>query len=185
MHNSLLRYPSARAMKRRLVYHAGPTNSGKTYHALNHFLSAEYAIYCGPIKMLVHEIFHKSNKQVHTICNVLWVYYPLPLHLLPSHPPHFTSLPPTFPLPFHFPSSSPPLLPPHPASPPTSPYLTLPLLPPHPLSSHLTPSPPTSPPLLPPHPASPPTSPCLSSHLTPSPPTSPPLLPPHPAPHHS
>jgi len=52
-------------MKRRLVYHAGPTNSGKTHHALNHFLSAEYAIYCGPIKMLVHEIFHKSNKQVH------------------------------------------------------------------------------------------------------------------------
>jgi len=56
-------YPSARAEKRRLVYHAGPTNSGKTYHALKHFLSAEYAIYCAPLRMLAHEIFQKSNKQ--------------------------------------------------------------------------------------------------------------------------
>ena len=60
------RYPSARAEKRRLVYHAGPTNSGKTYHALKHFLSAEYAIYCAPLRMLAHEIFQKSNKQVLT-----------------------------------------------------------------------------------------------------------------------
>ena len=27
-------YPMARALKRRIIYHAGPTNSGKTYHAL-------------------------------------------------------------------------------------------------------------------------------------------------------
>lgn len=27
-------YKTARAMKRRIIYHAGPTNSGKTYQAL-------------------------------------------------------------------------------------------------------------------------------------------------------
>lgn len=27
-------YPMARALKRRIIYHAGPTNSGKTYQAL-------------------------------------------------------------------------------------------------------------------------------------------------------
>ncbi len=27
-------YPMARALQRRIIYHAGPTNSGKTYAAL-------------------------------------------------------------------------------------------------------------------------------------------------------
>lgn len=27
-------YPMARALRRRIIYHAGPTNSGKTYQAL-------------------------------------------------------------------------------------------------------------------------------------------------------
>ena len=27
-------YPEARALNRKIVFHAGPTNSGKTYHAL-------------------------------------------------------------------------------------------------------------------------------------------------------
>jgi ATP-dependent RNA helicase SUPV3L1/SUV3 len=32
--NPHLWYPMARAIKRRIIYHAGPTNSGKTYQAL-------------------------------------------------------------------------------------------------------------------------------------------------------
>ena len=34
MRKSHLWYPVARALERRIIYHAGPTNSGKTYEAL-------------------------------------------------------------------------------------------------------------------------------------------------------
>ncbi|KAG8001480.1 ATP-dependent RNA helicase SUPV3L1 [Nibea albiflora] len=54
-------YPEARAIQRKVVFHAGPTNSGKTYHAIQRFLSAKSGVYCGPLKLLAHEIFEKSN----------------------------------------------------------------------------------------------------------------------------
>ncbi|CAJ1048862.1 ATP-dependent RNA helicase SUPV3L1%2C mitochondrial [Xyrichtys novacula] len=54
-------YPEARAIQRRIIFHAGPTNSGKTYHAIQRFLTAKSAVYCGPLKLLAHEIFEKSN----------------------------------------------------------------------------------------------------------------------------
>uniref|UniRef100_A0A8D2IRB2 ATP-dependent RNA helicase SUPV3L1, mitochondrial n=1 Tax=Varanus komodoensis TaxID=61221 RepID=A0A8D2IRB2_VARKO len=54
-------YPEARAIQRKIVFHAGPTNSGKTYHAIQRYLGAKSGIYCGPLKLLAHEIFQKSN----------------------------------------------------------------------------------------------------------------------------
>lgn len=54
-------YPEARQQKRKIVFHGGPTNSGKTYHAMQRFLSAKSGIYCGPLKMLAVEVFTKSN----------------------------------------------------------------------------------------------------------------------------
>ncbi|XP_015261078.1 PREDICTED: ATP-dependent RNA helicase SUPV3L1, mitochondrial [Gekko japonicus] len=54
-------YPEARAIQRKIVFHAGPTNSGKTYHAIQRYLAAKSGIYCGPLKLLAHEIFQKSN----------------------------------------------------------------------------------------------------------------------------
>ncbi|XP_019339926.1 ATP-dependent RNA helicase SUPV3L1, mitochondrial isoform X1 [Alligator mississippiensis] len=54
-------YPEARAIQRKIVFHAGPTNSGKTYHAIQRYLSAKSGIYCGPLKLLAHEIFRKCN----------------------------------------------------------------------------------------------------------------------------
>ncbi|NXA48000.1 SUV3 helicase, partial [Nothocercus julius] len=54
-------YPEARAIQRKIIFHSGPTNSGKTYHAIQRFLSAKSGIYCGPLKLLAHEIFQKSN----------------------------------------------------------------------------------------------------------------------------
>uniref|UniRef100_A0A1B6D0T0 ATP-dependent RNA helicase SUV3 homolog, mitochondrial n=1 Tax=Clastoptera arizonana TaxID=38151 RepID=A0A1B6D0T0_9HEMI len=54
-------YPEARAINRRIIFHAGPTNSGKTYHALERFLSAKSGVYCGPLKLLASEVFTKSN----------------------------------------------------------------------------------------------------------------------------
>ena len=58
------RYLMARVTKRRLIYHAGPTNSGKTHHALQAFLKAETAVYCSPLRMLANEICHRANKEV-------------------------------------------------------------------------------------------------------------------------
>lgn len=54
-------YPEARAIQRKIIFHAGPTNSGKTYHAIQRYLAAKSGVYCGPLKLLAHEIFEKSN----------------------------------------------------------------------------------------------------------------------------
>lgn len=54
-------YPEARAIQRKIVFHAGPTNSGKTYHAIQRYLAAKSGVYCGPLKLLAHEIYEKSN----------------------------------------------------------------------------------------------------------------------------
>ncbi|XP_046562779.1 ATP-dependent RNA helicase SUPV3L1, mitochondrial-like [Haliotis rubra] len=59
-------YPETRRKQRKIVYHAGPTNSGKTYHALQRYLTGKSGIYCGPLKLLVSEVFHKSNEAVRT-----------------------------------------------------------------------------------------------------------------------
>lgn len=57
-------YPSARAINRKIIFHSGPTNSGKTYHAMERFLTAKSGVYCGPLKLLATEVYHKSNKRV-------------------------------------------------------------------------------------------------------------------------
>uniref|UniRef100_A0A669BTH4 ATP-dependent RNA helicase SUPV3L1, mitochondrial n=1 Tax=Oreochromis niloticus TaxID=8128 RepID=A0A669BTH4_ORENI len=54
-------YPEARAIQRKVIFHAGPTNSGKTYHAIQRYLAAKSGVYCGPLKLLAHEIFEKRN----------------------------------------------------------------------------------------------------------------------------
>lgn len=57
-------YPEARKKARKVVFHAGPTNSGKTYNAMKRFLEAKSGVYCGPLKMLATEVFNKSNEKV-------------------------------------------------------------------------------------------------------------------------
>ena len=52
----LLRFPAARSFRRRIIYHAGPTNSGKTHSALEAFKNAESGIYCGPLRLLAMEV---------------------------------------------------------------------------------------------------------------------------------
>ncbi|XP_076249132.1 suv3 RNA helicase isoform X2 [Calliopsis andreniformis] len=54
-------YPHARAKQRKIIFHAGPTNSGKTYHALKRFMEASSGVYCGPLKLLAVEVFNKCN----------------------------------------------------------------------------------------------------------------------------
>lgn len=62
--NPSMWYPQARNKIRKIIFHAGPTNSGKTYRAMQRFLNAKSGIYCGPLKLLAMEVFHKSNAQV-------------------------------------------------------------------------------------------------------------------------
>lgn len=54
-------YPSARAINRKIIFHSGPTNSGKTYHAMERFTKAKSGVYCGPLKLLAQEVYHKIN----------------------------------------------------------------------------------------------------------------------------
>jgi len=63
-------YPDARAILRKIVFHAGPTNSGKTYHALESFLNAKSGVYCGPLKLLASEVFLKANEKG-TVCDLV------------------------------------------------------------------------------------------------------------------
>jgi ATP-dependent RNA helicase SUPV3L1/SUV3 len=54
-------YPFARKMKRRIIAHLGPTNSGKTHQALKIFEKQKSGIYCGPLRLLAHEIYERCN----------------------------------------------------------------------------------------------------------------------------
>ncbi|KAK4777171.1 hypothetical protein SAY86_005859 [Trapa natans] len=63
-------FPFARAMKRKIVYHCGPTNSGKTYNALQRFMEAEKGIYCSPLRLLAMEVFDKVNA-IGVYCSLL------------------------------------------------------------------------------------------------------------------
>ncbi|XP_076953392.1 DExH-box ATP-dependent RNA helicase DExH18, mitochondrial-like [Bidens hawaiensis] len=53
--------PFARAIKRKIICHCGPTNSGKTYNALQQFMEAKKGIYCSPLRLLAMEVFDKVN----------------------------------------------------------------------------------------------------------------------------
>lgn len=54
-------YPEARAIRRKIIMHVGPTNSGKTYQALQRLETAKAGWYGGPLRLLAHEIFNKMN----------------------------------------------------------------------------------------------------------------------------
>jgi len=56
-------YPEARSIHRKIVFHAGPTNSGKTYSALKKFKAADTGVYCGPLRLLASEIFKRTNAE--------------------------------------------------------------------------------------------------------------------------
>ncbi|CAI0465862.1 unnamed protein product [Linum tenue] len=55
-------YPKARRKIRKVFLHVGPTNSGKTYHALKSLQSNPSGIYCGPLRLLAWEVANRLNK---------------------------------------------------------------------------------------------------------------------------
>lgn len=54
-------FPLARQQRRKWVLHVGPTNSGKTYHALQRVAAGETGAYCGPLRLLAWEVHEKLN----------------------------------------------------------------------------------------------------------------------------
>lgn len=54
-------YPTARRMRRKIVLHVGPTNSGKTHAALNRLRGSRNGMYCGPLRLLAWEIHERLN----------------------------------------------------------------------------------------------------------------------------
>ena len=54
-------YPATREVQRKIVLHVGPTNSGKTYHALKRLEQADTGIYAGPLRLLAHEVYTRLN----------------------------------------------------------------------------------------------------------------------------
>lgn len=63
-------FPKARSLKRRIIYHYGPTNSGKTMSSLQRLLEAKKGIYCAPLKLLAKEVQSKLLK-AGTVCSLL------------------------------------------------------------------------------------------------------------------
>ena len=59
-----------RKIERRFVLHVGPTNSGKTYHAIQALKKAESGVYLGPLRLLALEMFDSLNSQGFP-CNLL------------------------------------------------------------------------------------------------------------------
>ena len=57
-------YPKARALRRRIIFHAGPTNSGKTHASLECLVKARTGIYCAPLKALASQVWTRINQQV-------------------------------------------------------------------------------------------------------------------------
>lgn len=54
-------FPWARRIDRKFIMHVGPTNSGKTHHALRALAAAKTGVYAGPLRLLAHEIWERLN----------------------------------------------------------------------------------------------------------------------------
>lgn len=65
-------YPATRNVKRTVICHVGPTNSGKTYSALQKLLDIKNyngrGIYCAPLRLLAIEMYEKLNGKYELPC---------------------------------------------------------------------------------------------------------------------
>ena len=55
-------YPTARSLNREIIFHMGPTNSGKTYSALKALKEAESGYYLAPLRLLALEGYESLKK---------------------------------------------------------------------------------------------------------------------------
>ncbi|KAM0683394.1 RNA helicase [Mitosporidium daphniae] len=60
-------FPLARSMKRKIIAHLGPTNSGKTHAALQRLRESgeqgEGGVYCAPLRLLAMEMYDRLNAE--------------------------------------------------------------------------------------------------------------------------
>ncbi len=56
-------HTEARRIKRKIVYHMGPTNSGKTYHAIEALCAAKKGCYLAPLRLLASELYDTMNSK--------------------------------------------------------------------------------------------------------------------------
>lgn len=54
-------HSAVRNMKRKIIYHMGPTNSGKTYHAIQRLAEVKTGCYLAPLRLLAAELFDTLN----------------------------------------------------------------------------------------------------------------------------
>lgn len=54
-------FPLTRRIKRKVILHVGPTNSGKTHDAIERLKSAESGIYLAPLRLMAYETFERLN----------------------------------------------------------------------------------------------------------------------------
>lgn len=65
-----MEFPQTLEMKRKFILHIGPTNSGKTFHALERLKNAKWGVYLGPLRLLALEVYEKM-KEYGTPCTML------------------------------------------------------------------------------------------------------------------
>ncbi len=65
-----LEFPEALEMKRHFILHIGPTNSGKTFQALERLKNAKAGVYLGPLRLLALEVYEKM-KEYGIACTML------------------------------------------------------------------------------------------------------------------
>ncbi len=53
----------ARKVPRKIIYHLGPTNSGKTYHAIEALVKARKGCYLAPLRLLAAELYDTMNSK--------------------------------------------------------------------------------------------------------------------------
>lgn len=56
-------HTDARRLNRKVIYHMGPTNSGKTYHAIEALCKAKNGCYLAPLRLLASELFDTMNSK--------------------------------------------------------------------------------------------------------------------------
>ena len=56
-------HTEARRINRKIIYHMGPTNSGKTYHAIEALCKAKNGCYLAPLRLLASELFDTMSQK--------------------------------------------------------------------------------------------------------------------------
>ena len=57
-----MEFAEVRELRRHFILHIGPTNSGKTFQALERLKEAACGVYLGPLRLLALEVYERMNE---------------------------------------------------------------------------------------------------------------------------